>query len=150
MSSLRELYQEIIVDHGRHPRHFGKLANANHSQEGHNPLCGDKVKLYVCEENGVVQEALFEGSGCAIAMASASLMLESIKGKTLVQIEKMFASFHRLVTQGICDSEIENNLGKLAVFQGVAEFPVRVKCATLAWHTLNAALLGSSEKVSTE
>lgn len=145
--SLRDLYQEIIIDHGKQPRNFGKLANANHCQAGHNPLCGDKLMLYVCEHNNVVEEVSFEGAGCAISVASASLMTEAVKGKRIEEIEKLFDAFHYLVTEG---KEPQEDMGKLAVFSGVAEFPVRVKCATLAWHTLKAALHNESDPVTTE
>jgi nitrogen fixation NifU-like protein len=147
MSHLRELYQEMIIDHGRSPRNFGKLPHANYQQVGHNPLCGDKLILYVVEKDKMMTEVQFEGCGCAIAMASASLMTEAIKGKTKVEIENLFSLFHQLVTQG---KEPTESLGKLAIFAGVAEFPVRVKCATLAWHTLKAALAKGNHAVSTE
>jgi len=145
--SLRELYQEMIVDHGRQPRNFGKLQNANHCQTGHNPLCGDKLILYVIVHNGIVEDLRFEGMGCAISVASASLMTEVVKGKSVNEIEELFSRFHFLVTEGKEPTVI---LGKLAAFSGVAEFPVRVKCATLAWHTLKAALLNEIKTVSTE
>lgn len=145
--SLRDLYQEIIVDHGKQPRNFGKLCDANHSQAGHNPLCGDKLMVYVLEQDGVVKDIQFEGEGCAISVASASLMTECVKGKSINDIQQLFDGFHYLVTEG---KEPEINLGKLAVFSGVAEFPIRVKCATLAWHTLNAALANKAEAVTTE
>lgn len=145
--SLRQLYQEMIIDHGRHPRNFGKLACATHSQIGHNPLCGDLLTLYLTVRADKVEELRFEGSGCAISMASASLMTEAVKGKSIEEVEKLFEVFHGLVTTG---RNAEDTLGKLAVFQGVAEFPIRVKCATLAWHTLKAALSHKSDAVSTE
>jgi nitrogen fixation protein NifU and related proteins len=145
--SLRDLYQEMIVDHGRQPRNFGKLGNANHCQAGHNPLCGDKLTLYIIEQNGIVEDVRFEGVGCAISVASASLMTEAVKGKSMHEIEHLFDQFHHLVTEG---KETEMNIGKLAVFSGVAEFPVRVKCATLAWHTLKAALADNHDLVTTE
>lgn len=145
--SLRELYQEMIVDHGRHPRNFGKLAAANHTHAGHNPLCGDKLIVYLLESGGVIQGIQFEGSGCAISMASASLMTEVLKGKTVEEARELFNVFHQLVTQGKAD---ETKLGKLTVFGGVAEFPVRVKCASLAWHTMKAAIDHLPDPVSTE
>jgi len=145
--SLRELYQEMIVDHGKSPRNFGKMENANYEQIGHNPLCGDRLRLYINEKNGVIENVCFEGNGCAISMASASLMTEAIKGKNLSAVEQLFSAFHLLVTTG---ATTEFDLGKLAVFSGVAEFPVRVKCATLAWHTLQAALAQDTKMVSTE
>ena len=144
--SLRELYQEMIVDHGKQPRNMGQLAQCTHSHAGHNPLCGDKLVVYLFEQDGKVIDVKFEGNGCAISMASASLMTESIIGKNVEEIEKLFNGFHDLVTVG--ESDVE--LGKLAIFAGVAEFPVRVKCATLAWHTLKAALSGEKSVVSTE
>lgn len=145
--SLRHLYQEIIVDHGKAPRNFGKLEQANHCQAGHNPLCGDKLMLYVREQNGVIEDLRFEGTGCAISVASASLMTEAVKGKSIHEIDKLFELFHLLVTEG---TEPKEEIGKLAVFSGVAEFPVRVKCATLAWHTLKAALNNDTKPATTE
>jgi nitrogen fixation NifU-like protein len=145
--SLRELYHEIIMDHGKQPRNKGKIINASHSQVGHNPLCGDKLILYVMASHGIVDEIRFEGVGCAISVASASLMSEMVKGKTTVEIEMLFEQFHHLVTQG---QELTTTMGKLAAFSGVSEFPMRVKCATLAWHTLKAALANQSSPVSTE
>jgi nitrogen fixation NifU-like protein len=147
MSELRELYQEIIIDHGRHPRNFGAMDDATHHKQGFNPLCGDKLTLHLLEKNGVIEKLMFEGCGCAISMASASLMTEMAKGKTRDAIEIIFSEFHEVVTQG---KKAGENLGKLAVLAGVAEFPARVKCATLAWHTLNAILTNNPEKVSTE
>ncbi len=144
--SLRELYQEIIIDHGKQPRNFCVLDNATHAHAGHNPLCGDKLQLYVVADKGVVSDCCFEGAGCAISMASASLMTEAVKGKSVAQINKLFDDFHHLVTVG----EEKDDVGKLAAFSGVAEFPIRVKCATLAWHTLKAALANDPNKVSTE
>tara|TARA_R110000868_G_scaffold326156_5_gene587120 strand:- start:751 stop:1191 length:441 start_codon:yes stop_codon:yes gene_type:complete len=145
--SLRELYQEMIIDHGKQPRNFGALDAATHSKNGQNPLCGDKLTVYLIEKDGVVQDVRFEGTGCAISVASASLMTEVVKGKDVASIASLFENFHKLVTEG---KESEADLGKLAVFSGVAEFPVRVKCATLAWHTMNAALMNDSKPVSTE
>lgn len=144
--SLRELYQEIIVDHGKRPRHFGALEHPSHAHAGHNPLCGDKLMLYVTVRNGKVIDAMFDGSGCAISVASASLMIEVILGKSLDDVSTLFTHFHELVTTG----QSSEDLGKLAVFSGVAEFPVRVKCATLAWHTLQAALKNDPNPVTTE
>lgn len=144
--SLRELYQEMILDHSRHPRNFGVLANANHHHLGHNPLCGDKLTVYLLVENGMIRDVHFEGSGCAISVSSASLMTEAIKGKTLAEFDILFNAFHRLITEKIHS----DNLGKLEVLAGVAEFPVRVKCATLAWHTVKAALLNDPNPVHTE
>ena len=145
--SLRELYQEIIIDHGKSPRHVGCLSNATHSKMGHNPLCGDKLVLYIQSQDGIAQDLKFEGNGCAISMASASLMIESVKGKTIGEIEKLFADFHYLVMHG---KPAQDSMGKLEAFSGVAEFPIRVKCATLAWHTLKAALANDPHPVTTE
>jgi nitrogen fixation NifU-like protein len=141
MSELRELYQEVIIDHGRHPRNFGVLPHANYCQEGFNPLCGDKIILHLYEDNGVVEELKFEGSGCAISMASASLMTECLKGKSRNEIQEMFNVFHQWITENaVIDEE---KLGKLTVLSGVREFPARIKCATLAWHTLKNFFLPS-------
>jgi nitrogen fixation NifU-like protein len=145
---LRDLYQEVILDHYKRPRNFGALATANRKAEGHNPLCGDNVTVYLQVEEGVIRDLRFAGSGCAISTASASLMTESLKGKTLAEAEKVFGRFHRTVTGE--DEPVSTELGKLAVLAGVREYPVRVKCATLAWHTLNAALRDLGEVVSTE
>ena len=145
--SLRELYQEMIVDHGKNPRNCGALNDANCCHEGHNPLCGDKLKLYVKKCKEVITDICFQGNGCAISVASASLMTEMVKGKSVKEIEQLFDAFHYLVTQG---KEPHFAIGKLAVFAGVAEFPIRVKCATLAWHTLKAALANDVTVVSTE
>jgi nitrogen fixation NifU-like protein len=137
-ASLRELYQELIIDHGRHPRNFSCMDCASHSKEGFNPLCGDRLTLFLRIENDVIVEASFQGAGCAISMASASLMTESLKGKTIAQARQLFTAFHEMVmSQGNPPIEF---LGKLAVLQGVCEYPSRVKCATLAWHTLAAAI----------
>ncbi len=146
MSDLRELYQEVIFDHYRQPRNYGQLAGANHKAEGYNPMCGDKVKLYLQLENGMIAEARFEGSGCAISTASASLMTEIIKGKSSQQALNLLERFHSLVT-GAASAE---DMGKLAALAGVREFPQRVKCATLAWHTMKAALESAPETVTTE
>ncbi len=145
--SLRDLYQEIIIDHGKQPRNTGLLPNANHFQVGHNPLCGDKLTIYIVERDGVVEDVHFDGTGCAISVASASLMTEAVKGRSVTEVESMFQDFHHLVTEG---KEPESDLGKLAVFAGVSEFPARVKCATLAWHTLQAALHNNLDEVTTE
>ena len=142
---LRELYQEVILDHGRHPRNFGILSSANYHQEGFNPLCGDKIILHVHEEHGVVLDLKFEGCGCAISMASASLMTDYLKGKSKNEIQEMFDAFHQWLTHETVSDGIKEKLGKLAVLGGVKEFPARVKCATLAWHTLNAALEGKHQ-----
>lgn len=151
MSELRELYQQLIVDHSKRPRNFGKLETANRRAVGHNPLCGDKLVLHLLVDGNVVKEARFEGSGCAISTASASLMTEAVKGKSEAEAERLFKAFQELVTGDPTQERSTEGLGKLAVFAGVAEFPMRVKCATLAWHTLKTALSGSPESVvSTE
>ncbi len=146
MSDLRELYQEVIFDHNRNPRNFGRPADANRKAVGYNPLCGDKVTVYLKIENGVIAHAAFEGSGCAISTASASLMTEALKGKTEAQAQALFQEFHGMVAGSGSGEE----LGKLEVLSGVREFPARVKCATLAWHTLSAALKNAAEPVTTE
>lgn len=139
MDGIRELYQELIIDHGRHPRNFGELCTATHHAQGYNPLCGDQLYLDLELKDGVIINAGFRGEGCAISMASASLMTETLKGKTVEQAESLFSLFHRVVTEG--DTHTAHpELGKLAVLTGVSEFPARVKCATLAWHTLHNAL----------
>ena len=144
---LNDLYQEIIIDHSRRPRNCHAMEDATRKVDGYNPLCGDKVAVFVKMENGVVADISFVGSGCAISTASASLMTESIKGKTREEAEAILERFHELLTT---DQPMGANLGKLKVFCGVKEFPARVKCATLAWHTLRSALEGSDEAVSTE
>jgi nitrogen fixation protein NifU and related proteins len=151
MSDLRGLYQDVILDHGKRPRNFRALTDARHA-EGYNPLCGDKLTLYLKMDGDRIADASFQGSGCAISTASASILTESVKGKTQGEAEAMFEVFHDLVTgKAKGDSEpLGRSLGKLAVFSGVSEFPARVKCATLAWHTLKSALSGSPETVSTE
>ena len=146
---LNDLYQEIILDHSKKPRNCRPLACATQMAEGYNPLCGDKIKLFLDYENGVVKDISFQGSGCAISTASASLMTEMLKGKTKAQAEEMLWRFHDLLTKDEPPRPAAE-LGKLAVFSGVREFPARVKCATLAWHTLKAALSGTDETVSTE
>lgn len=147
MSALRELYQQVIIDHGRHPRNQGVLENPTHSHVGFNPLCGDKLNLTINVEKDVIQEAQFIGSGCAISIASASLMTEMLKGKNVEEAHEIFHNVHQLLTGQCNDPE---KLGKLSVLSGVAEFPARVKCATLAWHTLDAALSRANLPVSTE
>ena len=149
MTDLQDLYQELILDHGRRPRNFKMLEEATRSAEGYNPLCGDKVKVYVKMDGDIVKDISFEGAGCAISTASASIMTETLKGKTRAEAEELFQTFHDLVTgkQAQLDAP---ELGKLAVFSGVSEFPIRVKCATLSWHTLRAAVNGADEIISTE
>ncbi|MGE5468523.1 MAG: Fe-S cluster assembly sulfur transfer protein SufU [Ignavibacteria bacterium] len=148
MPDLRELYQELIIDHGRRPRNFGPLPAANRRADGFNPLCGDRLTLYLRMDGDLIADARFEGVGCAISTASASLMTEALKGKTATQAEALFAGFHALVT-GV-PSPAAAALGKLEVLGGVRDFPARVKCATLAWHTLDAALHDEATTVSTE
>jgi nitrogen fixation protein NifU and related proteins len=150
MSDLRELYQELIIDHSKRPRNFKVLETADRKLEGYNPLCGDKVTVFLELEHDRVKNVSFQGSGCAISTASASVMTESVKGKTLDEVEALFEVFHQLVTGKPPASGDAPELGKLAVFSGVSEFPARVKCATLAWHTLHAALQGTGDTVSTE
>ncbi len=151
MSELTDLYQEVVLDHGKRPRNFGPLAGATHHAEGLNPLCGDHFKVHARLEDGVVREARFEGSGCAISKASASVMTGVVKGKTPAEIDALFQRFHALVTAGPgAASGAAEDLGKLAVFGGVHDYPTRVKCASLAWHALRAALAGQGEPVSTE
>ena len=146
---LRELYQEVILDHSKRPRNFGRLEANNRRARGHNPLCGDILSLYLVIKDGVVEDVAFEGNGCAISMASASPMTEIVKGKGEAEARELFERFHRLLTSDDADLD-PLDLDKLAVFAGVREFPVRVKCATLAWHTLTAALDGQTDDVSTE
>ncbi len=148
MSDLRELYQEVVIDHGRRPRNFRVLTPVTHQAEGFNPLCGDRMTLYLNVVDGVIQDAGFQGSGCAISTASASLMTEHLKGKTPAEAEAVFRQFHGLMTGD--GTAGEDRLGKLTVLSGVKEFPTRVKCATLAWHTLQAALQQETRPVSTE
>jgi nitrogen fixation NifU-like protein len=148
MADLRDLYQEVILEHSKQPRNYRELGDANHKAEGYNPLCGDHFTVYLKMEGDKIQDVSFQGSGCAISKASASMMTQSIKGKSKEEAETLFEKFHQLVTGA--ESGDREALGKLAVFAGVSEFPVRVKCATLAWHTLEAALEGKQEKVTTE
>lgn len=136
MAILRELYQEVIVDHSRHPRHFGILEPSTHHAEGYNPLCGDRLTLYLNIKGDLIESIMFQGTGCAISTASASLLTEFLEGKTVAEAESLFRRFHAALIEG----EEERDLGKLSVLMGVKEFPARVKCATLAWHTLHAAL----------
>ena len=150
MSDLRELYQEVILDHHKKPRNFRKLENANKRAEGFNPLCGDKISLFLKVENGVVRDVGFVGTGCAISTASASMMTECLKGKTEAEIDALFERFHDLVTGKTDPGTASPDLGKLAVFAGVRDYPVRIKCATLCWHTLRAALENVQETVATE
>jgi nitrogen fixation protein NifU and related proteins len=147
MSDLNELYQEVILDHNRRPRNFRTISPATHHANGHNPLCGDRLSLYVQVDGDVIADVAFQGSGCAISKASASLMTDAVKGQSIEDAHALFLRFHRMVTTPP-DQSVEN-MGKLSVLAGVREFPVRVKCASLAWHTLEAALSRQPE-VSTE
>jgi nitrogen fixation NifU-like protein len=142
-----DLYQETILDHSKRPRNHHSMDDANRKAEGYNPLCGDKLRLYLKVEDDVVQDASFEGSGCAISTASASLMTDSLKGKTRTEALKLMEKFHDLLTT---DTPVQQDLGKLVVFCGVRDYPARVKCATLAWHTLKSALNNAADPVSTE
>ena len=144
---LSELYQEVILDHSKQPRNYRELDGASNVAKGHNPLCGDKIDIYVKVEEGIISDVSFQGSGCAISTASASMMTESLKGKSREDAEQLADRFHGVVTGQDKD---EGDLGKLAVFAGVREFPVRVKCATLAWHTFKAALDDKQDEVTTE
>jgi nitrogen fixation NifU-like protein len=149
VSDLRELYQQVILDHNKNPRNFHELPNATKSVDGYNPLCGDHYKIYVEVDGDTIKDIGFTGNGCAISKASASVMSSSLKGKTTAEAHQLFDVFHKLVT-GEPGSLSTAELGRLAAFSGVSEFPARVKCATLAWHTLNSALEGDKETVSTE
>lgn len=140
MSDLTMLYQEVIIDHSRRPRNFCDCESATHHADGYNPLCGDKLSLFLTIKNNVIENACFKGEGCAISTASASLMTEILKGKTIDEAKHLFKQFHQLVTENDHNKNDLENLGKLIILAGVREFPMRVKCATLAWHTLQAAL----------
>lgn len=144
---LHDLYQQVILDHSRSPRNFHKLDNANRSAEGRNPLCGDQVTIFLRMEGDIVQDISFVGSGCAISKASASLLTDSLKGKTKQQVKHLFSKVHDMVTTGRVDGA---EIGKLAVFAGVHKFPARVKCAILPWHAIIAAVEGNAEPVTTE
>ncbi len=150
MEELKELYQEVILDHNHSPKNYGKLNNASHYAEGDNPLCGDHINIYLVVEGDKIQDIRFEGKGCAISKASASLMTTEVKGKTIKETKNLFDKFHKLITEnndGLPDIDMP---GKTVVFAGVREFPMRVKCAALAWHTLNEALTRSNHIVTTE
>ena len=150
MSDLRELYQQVILDHNKSPRNFRVMVDPDRESEGHNPLCGDHLNVYVKFEGDRIADIAFQGAGCAISKASASLMTDAVKGRTLREAESLFGKFHDLVTSDVSSPPDTDGIGKLAVFTGVREFPVRIKCATLAWHTLLAALESSSRPVTTE
>ena len=149
MSELRDLYQEVILDHNKRPRNFGELEGADRHADGYNPLCGDRLAVYVNLDGDVITDVSFLGSGCAISKASASLMTDAVKGKTLAEAQQLFTRFHRMVTESETPVDV-GSLGKLAVLAGVRDYPTRVKCASLAWHTLNAAFDDVHEPVSTE
>ena len=150
MADLRELYQQTILDHNRSPRNYRKLEGATRTSEGYNPLCGDHITIYVHLEEGVIRDISFQGSGCAISKASASIMSSVVKGKTAAEAEELFRQFHALVTEESGLPTDLDGLGKLAVFAGVREFPARVKCAILPWHTMKNAIEEKKETVSTE
>ncbi|MBI1722643.1 MAG: SUF system NifU family Fe-S cluster assembly protein [Gemmatimonadetes bacterium] len=150
MADLGDLYQQIIIDHNRNPRNFRKLDDANRTAHGDNPLCGDKITLYLRLDGEVIADAGFQGSGCAISKASASLMTSAVKGKTATEAERLFHAFHAMVTADPLAPPDSGSLGKLAAFAGVRQFPARVKCANLSWHTLHAALEASPTPVTTD
>jgi len=150
MSELSDLYQEVILDHNRRPRNFGTLTGATRIADGHNPLCGDRLRLYLKLDGDRIENISFEGSGCAISKASASLMTDAVKGRSTGEAMALFDRFHHVVTTPIDEAIDEASVGKLAALAGVREFPARVKCASLAWHTLKAALAGAADPVKTE
>lgn len=150
MSELKALYQELILDHNKNPRNFRAMGDADRTVDGYNPLCGDHYTMYLKMDDGVIQDISFTGSGCAISKASASIMTSLVKGKTTEEAEKLFQTFHKLVTGELQGENHLEELGKLAAFSGVSEFPARVKCASLAWHTMKSALEAKAETVSTE
>lgn len=147
---FRELYQEIILDHNRSPRNYRKMDDCTHALEGNNPLCGDHYTIYLKIKNGIIEDVSFEGSGCAISKASASVMSTTIKGKTIAEANEYFEIFRKLVTGEVNTEKYFDKAGKIAAFSGVSEFPVRVKCASLAWHTMHNALESKTDTVSTE
>lgn len=149
MHELKDLYQEVIVDHNRSPRNFGKLEGANRVLEGYNPLCGDRLTLYLNVKDNRIENIAFDGSGCAISVASASLMTETIKGKSTGEAEGIFHSFHDMVTTDSGEPDFDK-MGKLVAIAGVRDYPTRVKCATLCWHTLHSIIQGERAPVSTE
>ena len=149
-SELRELYQQVILDHNKSPGNFRVIENANHHSEGYNPLCGDRIDIYLDVKKGIVEDISFQGKGCAISKASASLMSSMVKGKPVKEAEKLFEKFHDLITGKLGNNPDIEELGKLAVFAGVRDFPARVKCASLAWHTMINALKEEKDIVTTE
>jgi nitrogen fixation NifU-like protein len=150
MSELTDLYQEVILDHNKRPRNFGTLPDATAAAQGHNPLCGDKLSLYLRVADGRIEAIAFEGSGCAISKASASLMTDAVKGQSVPDVLALFDRVHAMLTTPMGQAVDEAGVGKLAALAGVREFPVRVKCASLAWHTLKSALTGAKAPVKTE
>jgi nitrogen fixation NifU-like protein len=150
MGDLRDLYQEVILEHSKAPRNYRELQNPDRKAEGFNPLCGDHFTVYLQMQGETIQDVVFQGSGCAISKASASMMTQALKGKTRQDADDLFERFHNVVTGHAAANGNDAELGKLTVFSGVSEFPTRVKCATLAWHTLQAALAGKQDAVSTE
>jgi nitrogen fixation NifU-like protein len=150
MGDLRDLYQEVILEHSKAPRNYRELKNPDRKAEGFNPLCGDHFTVYLQMQGETIQDVVFQGSGCAISKASASMMTQALKGKTRADADELFHRFHNVVTGQVPADGAQTELGKLTVFSGVSEFPARVKCATLAWHTLQAALEGKQDAVSTE
>ena len=150
MSELDELYQEVILDHNKSPRNFRAMSHANRRAEGYNPLCGDHVTVFVQLENGVIQDISFQGSGCAISKASASMMTSELKGKNEAAAEALFENVHKMLTGAARDEKVADKVGKLQILSGVCKFPARVKCASLAWHTVHAALKGEPQPATTE
>ncbi len=150
MSKLSQLYQQLIIDHSKKPRNFGKPEHFTHHCDGHNPLCGDNISVYLTLENNQVSDVRFEGSGCSISQASASMMTQNLKGKTKEEAIELFNEFQQMVMGELDPEKDQNKLGKLAVFAGVKEYPSRVKCATLVWHTMNGAISSQEVPVSTE
>ena len=150
MTALNELYQQVILDHNKSPRNYRKMEDATRRVEGYNPLCGDHFTVYVKVDGDRIVDVSFEGAGCAISKASASVMSAMVKSRTVAEAEELFGEFHRLVKGELRGGEEIERLGKLAAFAGVSEFPARVKCASLAWHTLHAALRSSEQSISTE
>ena len=150
MTALRELYQEVILDHNKSPRNYRRMEDADKKVDAYNPLCGDHFTLFLKIENGVIRDISFEGAGCAISKASASVMSSAVKGKTAVEAEALFNKFHLLVRGELDPAEKFAELGKLAAFSGVSEYPARVKCAVLAWHALHSALTSEEHRISTE
>jgi len=150
VTELKELYQEVVLDHNSKPRNFKKIEGADRTTEGYNPLCGDRITLYLKLKNGTVEDVGFQGTGCAISRASASMMTQAVKGKSKVEAERLYQTFHKMITRAHGEDYEADGLGDLEVLAGVADFPARVKCATLSWHTLHNAIEGKDGKASTE